>query len=858
MELENKQLEREEQSSNAGYKKFMKAERENKVNSNGSNTTFGLSIKKNLLHDAVQFMEQAMIKTTGAGQSEFSKIIRKLIGATPDGTTNKYFDPTEAAFIGMQLALDTALNPNTVESTVPSRYGGDKRLLQKKTVPELEILIGKTIHKQMSLKYIRDTFPNFFRYANEKASNPTEGGAKPTTAYWESNLFRAIRRKVDSLREEGDYDTANILENHKCWSYLDQKAVGSLVLRGVVQACSNYIQVVKGERYGKSSTELELTEEGLIKEKGIREYVAQYSHDLLPMLIQPVPVTNEQLGGWMSDSLQEPEYSHNGSIVLSDQHLEFINRQARVPFQINPFVQKLMDVLCERELKLGKFHYQTLQDIPSLADELGYGQLDKEQQDVAVRNDPRTKELRRRNTDIYSRNAAKVKSGLIAYQVKDKAQKLLQDEQFFIPMKYDFRGRIYSRVPFISFQSNDAGRYLLRFADKTPVDEDRTAHWLKIGISNAGGNDKLSWEQRIKWFDKYESEIINVGRMMDTGDFSRAYDFLTQDHIDDPFCLAALANEYVKVVVDESQDYTQCFVCVDASCSGTSIFNAWRRNLTGALMTNLVDTKKPADIYTEVWNKIKELAPEGTFRKSHIKVLEKNKLIRKMMKTTYVPAQYASPVSEQKLNLHRFNKILEESKMGFKDDELKALQELWVDALDEVSSINTVVKWFRQRAKEALKSADEIFYRTCNGSLMTLKYPKTVLKRFRSLGYGSALYKQGYVSEPDVGPNTKKLLNAVTANITHATDAAALCEALWDWNQTPFVAIHDAAGFPPGRHLDDALMRLKDGLVTATQYNVWNVFRDENNLKHTPKNAGPIVGDLKDWDQVRNSNYLFS
>ena len=91
---------------------------------------------------------------------------------------------------------------------------------------------------------------------------------------------------------------------------------------------------------------------------------------------------------------------------------------------------------------------------------------------------------------------------------------------------------------------------------------------------------------------------------------------------------------------------------------------------------------------------------------------------------------------------------------------------------------------------------------------MTLKYPKTTLERVRVLGYGSTTYRKAYISKAEVEPDTKKLLNAVTANVTHATDAAALCEALWNWEQTPFVAIHDAAGFPPGKYLDDALMRL--------------------------------------------------
>ena len=189
-----------------------------------------------------------------------------------------------------------------------------------------------------------------------------------------------------------------------------------------------------------------------------------------------------------------PEDGFNGSIVLSDKHLEFINRQARTPLQINPFTYKLIELLCDKELPLGKFHHQTLEDIPVINQLLGYGHLDGKEQDEAVNKDSRTKGLRRSISAMKSRNSKKVKEGLLSYSTVNKAKQVVDDEEFYIPMKYDFRGRIYSRVPFISFQSNDVGRYLIRFAEKTPID-DRTEHWMKIGMSNAAGNDKLSLDK---------------------------------------------------------------------------------------------------------------------------------------------------------------------------------------------------------------------------------------------------------------------------------------------------------------------------------------------------------------------------
>ena len=857
-DLTGKQLEREKECQAAGYKTFLKNDLDNKKFSNGSSTVFGLMVKKHLLQYIIKALQDKIKATLGYNKAEINQALTGLIGADEDGSTHALFDITEAAFIGLQLTLVTALNPTTMEGQKQlGRAGGDKKLLVKKTVPQLQTKIGEAIHKQIQLKIIQRTFPEFFRKANHWSRKPHDDGATASTAYWEYNLFRSIKRYADKLREEGDLAGAKIIDECKQWGYREESIIGSLVLSCVLTACQDYITTQHGSRNGKRSKEIVLTSEGKLRQQEMLEYASTYSHDLLPMLVEPIPVTNENLGGWLSDSLQENEYTFNGDITLSDRHLEFINRQARQRFQINPFTQKLMEELCEREWELGKFHFQRMEAPLSIANELGYAHLKGVEQDKAVRSDKRTKALRQRNSAIYSRNTKKLKDGLLSYSVQSKASKVINDDAFYIPMKYDFRGRIYSRVPFVSFQSNECGRYLIRFADHTAVD-DRTEHWLKIGISNAGGNDKLCWQKRLQWVEENLDEIINVGKMLDDGDFNQAYRFLTLDCIDEPFALAALANEFVKVFIDKVQDYTQVFVTVDASCSGTSIFNAWRENLSGAEMTNLVDTPAPADIYSEVWEEIKRMVPEGTFRPTHIKRLEKLKLARKMCKQAYVPAQYASPIGEQKHNLKLFNKDLEKKNLHFNEEELKILCDTWVEALDKVSSINTVIRWFRSRTKEALAANDEINYTTCNGSRMTLKYPQSKLERVQVFGLGGTEFKQQRENKPTDKVDKKKMLNGVTANITHATDAAALCEALWNWEVTPFIAIHDACGIPASRHLDDAVTRLKEGFVTATQHNVWDTFRDDNGIDKTPLNAGPVIGDLKDWSLVLKSKYLYS
>ena len=210
------------------------------------------------------------------------------------------------------------------------------------------------------------------------------------------------------------------------------------------------------------------------------------------------------------------------------------------------------------------------------------------------------------------------------------------------------------------------------------------------------------------------------------------------------------------------------------------------------------------------------------------------------------------------MKLKSYNKHkLRPAGLDFTDVEMETLCSLWETALDDVSSISCVVKWFKKQAKRILDSgATEIVYTSPNGSVMRLKYPKTKLVKVRTLHYGSALFRTREDKYPIDEPNRRKLTTAITSNITHLTDAAALCAALWDI-ECPFVGIHDACGLPPSRLLDAGIQRLKDGFVEATEYSVWDTLRLDNGVPIEPQTAPPIVGDL-DLNLIRQSNYIYS
>jgi len=253
----------------------------------------------------------------------------------------------------------------------------------------------------------------------------------------------------------------------------------------------------------------------------------------------------------------------------------------------------------------------------------------------------------------------------------------------------------------------------------------------------------------------------------------------------------------------------------------------------------------------------------NTFRPEHIEELEGTKKIRKMIKHVYIPSQYSSPLQEQKNKLRDYNQyVLTPQCLEFTKEEIDEFIRVWGRSLDEVSSINTVISWFKLRTREILDSGKTcITYTSCNGSKMTLKYrrmdrkgPGTHIKTF---GYGSInIIRDSRQSVPTDVVNRDKMLSSIVPNITHLTDSSSLSESFWDYNGD-FISIHDCIGLPPGKKLDDGVVRLKEGFISSTKYNVWDQFRIENDLPLDPVTSPPVVGDL-DIDEIRNSKYLYS
>ena len=162
----------------------------------------------------------------------------------------------------------------------------------------------------------------------------------------------------------------------------------------------------------------------------------------------------------------------------------------------------------------------------------------------------------------------------------------------------DFRGRANSACDLLSPQSSDFDRGLIQFSEavkQTP----NGLYWLKVHIANLYDQDKLLFDDRVKWVD----------------DHMWTFKLITED----PFQHKALwtcnkkkkntSFQRLAALYDlfRTDGMTQIPVQMDGSCNGVQHWIALMKAEELASEVNLINTAKPGDLYQYVANLVTNL-----------------------------------------------------------------------------------------------------------------------------------------------------------------------------------------------------------------------------------------------------------
>ncbi|XXG51801.1 hypothetical protein AAC387_Pa03g0293 [Persea americana] len=183
------------------------------------------------------------------------------------------------------------------------------------------------------------------------------------------------------------------------------------------------------------------------------------------------------------------------------------------------------------------------------------------------------------------------------------ARKMREEEGFYYPHSLDFRGRAYPMHPHLNHLSSDLCRGILEFAEGRPLGRSGL-RWLKIHLANlyAGGVEKLSYDGRLAFVENHLDDIFDSAERPVDGERWWL-------NAEDPFqCLAACMN--LSDALKSSSPHSVVShipIHQDGSCNGLQHYAALGRDSLGAAQVNLVSCEKPADVYSGIADRVRDI-----------------------------------------------------------------------------------------------------------------------------------------------------------------------------------------------------------------------------------------------------------
>lgn len=179
------------------------------------------------------------------------------------------------------------------------------------------------------------------------------------------------------------------------------------------------------------------------------------------------------------------------------------------------------------------------------------------------------------------------------------AKMYLNEESFFFPWSFDFRGRVYPLANHLNPQGTDFARSLLVSAYSGPADRE----WLGFQVATTFGLGKETMEERQRWVEDNLGLIAGVAQDP-MGTIS------TWQGADEPWQFLAACIEFHACFIECSRAWSNLLVGFDATCSGLQHLSALTRDRGAAELVNVAPTPKPADAYKTVAEAAKKYLPE--------------------------------------------------------------------------------------------------------------------------------------------------------------------------------------------------------------------------------------------------------
>ena len=457
-----------------------------------------------------------------------------------------------------------------------------------------------------------------------------------------------------------------------------------------------------------------------------------------------------------------------------------------------------------------------------------------------------------------------------------------KDSKFYLGMFLDFRGRMYAKDPYFSYQSSDLARGHLMFAEKKlmtskgyrnlllhiansfnksyEVSELADLDWLELdyktdliadGIPSIAV-DKMSINDRVQWAEE------NLVLFLDVAEDPIGALKIWQG-AEKPWVFLSLCFEVVNYLTADGDYYSQMPIAIDGASNGTQHLAAMSRDEVAGKMVGLTALDKPIDFYIEV--------AKGILNRNVGTDLGKvlagipMKLIRKgISKRGTMTRAYDAGVRciADIIYTDCYNAKMTKKYGITKDIAFKLARNL-VDTYNELCQGPVEIKDYLQAlVKYQLETEDVITWTTPSD------FP-VVSERWCWNKAKTYVYMQGkkigLIIRENTGVTAKAdISSGISPNWVHSMDASHMAMVINILNKKgvkSFGAIHDSFSV----HAEDVNLLLevtKEAFIDMYSYDMFNymarqITKTENMLDICPPKLGKL-----DLEGIRDSDYFFS
>lgn len=623
------------------------------------------------------------------------------------------------------------------------------------------------------------------------------------------------------------------------WPAEDQTLVGCKLIEIMIQTTGLITEVTYTIDKKRQEVRVEATPETMewINEENNR--CEALSPVYLPTIIPPRPWTSPFEGGYWTPRVRRLSLVKTHSRAYLEELAEHdmpdvydaINAMQHTAWHINRNVLEVVRTLWNAGSTLGGI--PSAEDLP-LPPKPHFLEVELPREEWTDEQVVLFKQWKRSATDTYAANA-KLKSLRLQFaKVLMVAEMFEEEEEIYFPHQFDFRGRAYAVPMFLNPQGSDLSKGLLEFSRGVAINDEDARAWLAIHGSNCYGYDKVSMDDRVRWVEENEEQILACAE--------DPFNTKLWTDADSPFQFLAFCFEWAEFKREGWGYISTLPVQMDGSCNGLQHFSAMLRDSIGAAAVNLVPSDLPADVYHAVAVRVqKRVEEDAASDNEQVAALaqgwlkhgvDRNVCKRPVMTLAYGAKAFGFKQQVFEDTVHPFKLKVGQEAFPWDGSGWDAASYMgsliWECVGEVVVAARQAMDWLQKAARSAAKEGLPVRWETPDGLVVLQAYPKMLTKRVK-LTFGGGERRLTVATGATTELDRNKQANGISPNWVHSMDAShmrATVRRCWAEGLRSFSLVHDSYGTHAGNAWALAQC-LREEFVSMYQDDVLIQFKEE-------------------------------